>query len=256
MFQAFIIMLREGFEAFLIVAIILSYLNKTQQRSLASSVYWGVLASIIVSASLGYLLYRGAANQPLMEGWTGLLSAVMVSWLVVHMWKTAPHMKRDMENKLTQKTGGKTNAAAYWGVLIFTILMISREGMETALLLIQIHEPRIVSGMVLGALAASAMAVFWMRFSRLINIKLFFQVTAIFLLLFVAQILIYSFHEFTEAGVLPYSEALHRATEPFSPDGLYGKWFSLGMVFVCAVWLCGAWLFSKKVTGFPKRAKA
>ena len=249
-------MLREGFEAFLIVAIILSYLGKTQQRSLVSSVYWGVLASVVVSAGLGYLLYQGAANQPLMEGWTGLLSAVLVSWLVVHMWKTAPHMKQDMETKLTQKTGGKTTAAAYGGVLIFTILMISREGMETALLLIQIHEPQIISGMVLGALAASLMAIFWLKFSKLINIKLFFQVTAIFLLLFVVQILIYSFHEFTEAGVLPYSEALHKATEPFSPDGLYGKWFSLGMVFICAVWLCGAWLFSKKDPELPHRVKA
>ena len=246
MLQAFIIMLREGFEAFLIVAIILSYLNKTQQRSLVSSVYWGVLASLVASGVMGYLLYQGAANRPLMEGWTGLLSAVLVAWLVVHMWKTAPHMKNDMEVKLGQKTGGKSSGAAYWGVLIFTILMISREGMETALLLIQIHEPRIVSGMVLGALAASLMAIFWLRFSKLINIKLFFQVTAIFLLLFVVQILIYSFHEFTEAGALPYSEALHRATEPFSPEGLYGKWFSLGMVFVCAAWLCGAWLLSKR----------
>ena len=131
------------------------------------------------------------------------------------------------------------------GVFIFTVLMIAREGMETALLLLQIHEPRIVAGVTLGVLAAAGMSFLWTRFSSLINLKLFFQVTAIFLLLFVGQILIYSFHEFTEAGIFPHSEALHAATEVFSPEGLYGKWFSLGMVFICAVWLCGAWCVSK-----------
>ena len=54
----------------------------------------------------------------------------------------------------------------------------------------------------------------------------FFQVTSIFLLLFMVQIAIYSFHEFSEAGVLPNSQVLHEATEPFSPTGIYGSWFS------------------------------
>jgi high-affinity iron transporter len=56
---------------------------------------------------------------------------------------------------------------------------------------------------------------------------------------------IYSFHEFSEAGVLPNSEALHEATEKFSPDGLYGKWFSLLLVAVCACWLAGAWVVDR-----------
>ena len=63
-------------------------------------------------------------------------------------------------------------------------------------------------------------------FGHLINVKRFFQVTGIFLLLFMVQVGIYSFHEFSEAGLLPNSEVLHHATEKFSPDGLYGKWFS------------------------------
>jgi high-affinity iron transporter len=70
----------------------------------------------------------------------------------------------------------------------------------------------------------------------------FFEVTGIFLLLFMLQVGIYSFHEFSEAGLLPNSDALHAATEKFSPDGLYGKWFSLVMISVCALWLIGGWL--------------
>ena len=158
------------------------------------------------------------------------------------MWRTAPHLKKDMEHRLTEVTKGKPRKAAFFGVFLFTLFMISREGMETALLLLQIHEPRIVAGIFLGVLAAGGMAFLWACFGHLIDIKLFFQVTAIFLFLFVLQILIYSFHEFTEAGIFPNSEALHTATEPFSPEGLYGKWFSLVMVGGCGLWLVGAWL--------------
>jgi hypothetical protein len=59
------------------------------------------------------------------------------------------------------------------------------------------------------------------------------------------QVAIFTFHEFAEAGVLPNSEALHTATEKFSPDGLYGKWFSVVMVAVCAIWLAGGWLIDR-----------
>ncbi len=89
------------------------------------------------------------------------------------------------------------------------------------------------------------MAWAWGQFGHLINIKRFFQVTGIFLLLFMTQVAIFTFHEFAEAGVLPNSEALHAATEKFSPDGLYGKWFSVAMVGACAAWLIAAWMVDR-----------
>jgi hypothetical protein len=60
------------------------------------------------------------------------------------------------------------------------------------------------------------------------------------------QVGIYSFHEFAEAGLLPNSEFLHEATEKFSPDGLYGKWFSPIMITICGLWLLGAWLIDRR----------
>jgi high-affinity iron transporter len=93
--------------------------------------------------------------------------------------------------------------------------------------------------------AAVAFAIGWAKFGHLLNVKRFFQVTSIFLLLFMVQVAIYSFHEFTEAGMLPNSEALHIATEKFSPDGLYGKWFSPIMIGICALWLVGAWAIDR-----------
>jgi len=121
-------------------------------------------------------------------------------------------------------------------------LTISREGMETALMLLQVRTPRLVWGALIGLAAAGSMAWAWARFGHLINVKRFFQVTGIFLLLFMAQVAIYTFHEFAEAGVLPNSEALHAATEKFSPEGLYGQWFSVLMVAVCGLWLLGSWV--------------
>ena len=242
MLQAFFIVLREGFEAFLIVAIILAYLRKTGQPALVPAVHWGIGASVLISASLGYLIYKESANGPLMEAWASLVAAILIAWLVIHMWHTAPTLKRDMENQLAQKIQGQTTASAFWGVFLFTTVMIAREGMETALLLMQIHSTQIVLGVMLGAAAAILMAFLWVRFSYLINLKVFFQVTAVYLLFFVLQILMTSFHEFSEAGVFPNSEALHAATEPFSPDGIYGKWYAMGLVIICSVWVLVAGL--------------
>ena len=236
MIQAFVIVLREGFESFLIVAIIAAYLQKTGRQSLMPAVYWGIAASIFVSVLLGVFVLQGA-SQPLWEGITGAVSAVMVTWFVVHMWQTAPHLKKDLEAKLNEKISVPTSRAATVGVFSFTTFMIAREGMETALLLLQVHEASVLTGAFFGTLAATAMALLWWKLGRLINLKLFFQVTAIFLLLFVCQIVIYSIHEFTEAGIFPNSEAWHIATEPYGPDGIYGKWISLGTVILCGVWL-------------------
>jgi len=131
---------------------------------------------------------------------------------------------------------------AFAGVFLFTLVMITKEGMETVLMLFQIHDPKLVTGVVLGVTGATAISWAWVNFGHLINIRRFFQVTSIFLMLFMVQIGIYSFHELSEAGVFPNSEVLHDATEPFSPTGLYGRWFSMIAIGACAAWLGAAWI--------------
>ena len=240
MLQAFIITLREGFESFLMVAITAAYLRKINQPQLLMAVGWGLLGALAASALIGFVVFH-TSSQPLWEGAMGVISAFLVGGFVIHMWKTAPHLKQDMEKELSQKTYAPTAKAAWWGVFVFIIFMIAREGMETALMLFQVHSPDIVSGVFFGVLGAAAVALLWMRVGRLINLKLFFQVTSIFLLLFVVQILFNSSHEFAEAGVLPNSEWWHNLSEPYGPDGVYGKWVSVVMVAICALWLLFAW---------------
>jgi high-affinity iron transporter len=232
MLQALIIVFREGFEAFLTVAIIFAYLKKTGRNALRPAVWWGIAISVIASFGLGSLLQR--INQPLWEGILALVAAVLVASFVIHIWRVAPTMKREMENRLEERASGRW---AWVGVFGFTLLMITREGMETALMLIQVRQGRFWLGCALGLSAAAAMSWLWAHYGHRINVKRFFQVTGLFLLLFTVQIAFYALHEFSEAEILPNSEAIHLATEPYSADGRYSMHILFGMLAICALWL-------------------
>src|SRR6187397_1174300 len=247
MSQAFIITLREGLEAFLIVAISLAYLRKTGRQTLIPAIHWGIGASILLSIGAGLLLAQ-ARNQALWEGILAIVAAIMVASLTVHMWRAGRHMKKDIEGRLAASSH-KTGASAFWGVFVFTLLMITREGMETAMLmnalLFQVKAMSIAGGAIAGTLIAAFIAFLWSRYGHRVNLSRFFQVTAIFLLVFVVQLLIYGFHELAEAHVLPNSEALHWATEPYGPDGVYGQWLTYLLVILPLGWLAFSSLFGK-----------
>ena len=239
MMQSFVITLREGLEAFLIIAISLAYLRKSGNHHLIPAVRWGIVASIILSVVAGVAFAR-AANQALWEGVLAMTAAVMVASLTVHMWRAGRRLKGEIEGHLKKSTL-RAGTGAFLGVFGFTLLMITREGMETALmmnaLLFQVQSATLVAGAVAGVLCAGAVALLWARYGHRVNLGQFFQVTAVFLLIFVVQLFIYGFHELTEANLFPYSETLHWATEPIGPDGRYGKYFTYLLVIMPLGWL-------------------
>ena len=240
MFQAFVITLREGLEAFLIVAISLAYLRKSGRAALVPAVHWGIGASIVLSVAAAWLFQR-ASNQALWEGVLALTAAVLVATLIVHMWRHAKTIKRDIEYRLSV-SAAQVGFQAALGVFLFTLLMITREGMETALLMGTLvaqgsSAMNLLAGATLGVLAAAAMAWLWSKYGHRVNLGLFFQVTAVFLAVFVVQLLIYGFHELTEANLFPGSETLHWATEPYGPDGVYGQYLSYMLVLLPMAWL-------------------
>ena len=253
MFQAFVIVLREGFETFLIVSIIIAYLRKMGRVHLLPPVYWGIAIALAASAGLGLLLAQ-RGYDPLWEGVLGLVAVGFVLTLVIQMWRHARYLKRETEQQLDALSSRSSDRWAASGVFLFTVLMMTREGIETALLLLQVRDPAFLAGAGLGLCCTAGLAFLWARWGHLINLKLFFQVTSIFLLLFLGQISISALHEFSEAGLLPNSDAFHAATEPFSPDGLYGKWFSVVTVAVCAGWLLLAWGLNK-LRGAPQATR-
>ena len=245
MLNALIIVTREGFEAFLTCAIILAYLRKTGRDWLRPAVWWGIAGSVVASGALGYWL-RTASLSALWEGVLAFVAAALVATFVIHMWRVAPRMKRDMEQKLEQHATSGSRFLAIAGTFAFTFFMVTREGMETALMLIQVNTTRFWLGCALGLAAAAAMAMLWAHFGHRVNIKRFFQVTGLFLLLFTAQIVFNGIHELSEAEVIPNHEAIHTATEPYGPEGRFAPWITLGMIAICGIWLAGANAIDRK----------
>jgi high-affinity iron transporter len=186
------------------------------------------------------IAFGRASNQALWEGVLAMVAAVMVASLTVHMWKAGHRLKSEIEGEL-QKSSLRKGMGAVLGVFFFTLLMITREGMETALmmnaLMFQIRSLTLVIGAIMGLLCAGVIALLWAKYGHRVNLGQFFQVTAIFLLIFVLQLFIYGFHELAEANLFPYSETLHLATEPYGPDGQYGRYLTYMLVIMPLGWL-------------------
>jgi high-affinity iron transporter len=240
-----LVTLREGIEMFLIVAIAASYLRKTGRSSLLSAVAWGTSTAIAASVVLGTWLAE-IAVIPLWEGVLALVAAVLVMSMVVYMLRAARHMRRDIGARL-ETAAGREGLGAWLGVFLFVVLMITREGMETAFITASLFRQTDTShfavGAIVGTLLAASLAWAWSRYGHRVNLGLFFKVTSAFLALFALQLLVYAFHEATEAGALPLDNAYwHLATEPYGPEGQYGALFSYALVVVPAAWLLWAGL--------------
>ena len=245
MLPTLLVTLREGIEAFLIVAITLAYLRKTHRVALGSAVLWGTGVGVAVSVLAGYF-FGQAENKPLWEGFLALAAAVMVLSMVVYMLRASKRMRGDIAAKV-EAAVARPGAGAWLGVFAFVLVMIVREGMETALilstLLFEQGSRNLLAGAAGGVLLAALLAWAWSRYGQRVNLKRFFQVTSIFLVLFTIQLLIYAFHEFTEAGAVPGidNEYWHVTTEPYGPEGVYGEWLTYLMVLIPAGWLALVW---------------
>jgi high-affinity iron transporter len=256
MLQAFVITLREGIEAFLIVGISLAYLRRSGRPELGSAVRLGILLALALSAVGGYFLYN-AENQEWLEGPLAIVAAISVTSLTIHMWRAGRHIKGDIEQRL-QRSSERAGVAAFIGVLLFTTLMISREGMETVLLLLQLRQTLdLALGAALGFVGAGIVAWMWTKFGHRVNLPLFLQMTAIFLLVFVVQLFIAGIHEMSEQGYLPFSDPIHAATESWGPDSVFGHLLTYLLVILPLGWLAfKTWVSSASLPKPPSLPKA
>ncbi|HEY2434741.1 MAG TPA: FTR1 family protein [Vicinamibacterales bacterium] len=234
--QAFVITLREGLEAFLIVALTLTYLRKRGLVALGAAVRWGIVAGVMVSIFGGVILY-GARNQERLEGPLALVAAGSVAFLTVQMWRAGRHMKDEIEARL-EASVSSTRVGARAGVFLFTLFMIAREGMETVLLLVQLRGLMpLLAGACLGSAAAAAVGWGWTRYGRRVPLALFFQMTALFLFVFLVQLSIQAVHEMAEQGMLPASALIHERTEAWGPDSAFGHVLSYLLAGLPLMWL-------------------
>jgi len=243
MLQALLVTFREGIEAFLIIGIVVAYLKKTQRAGLVRGVRIGLAVSV-VTCVVGAWLWLQVPNQPLWEGIAALTAALIVGALLVQMLRAGPHMKREIEARVGQVAGAAGAAAspqAIAGVATVTALLVTREGLEAvfylgvqALALHAAHERTqavlVLAGAVLGLIAAGIVAWTWTRWGRRLNIGVLLKVTALFLGLFLVQLVVYGVHELAESGVIHGSQAFHDATEQFGPDGQIGHVLSYSLL--------------------------
>ncbi len=244
MWQGFTIALREGIEAFLIVALTLSYLRRTGRPELARAVYAAVGLSVVTCGAAGFLFSK-AANQPLWEGVLALVAAALVASLLVYMKRVSRHLKRDIESKIEARAAGADRSRAFWGVFLFALLMITREGMETALLIatafFQLKSAAVVAGLALGLAGAGAIGFLWTRLGKNVDLKSILNVSAVFLAIFLVQLVLYGVHELSEARLFPASQTIHDATEILGPDGLIGHLLAYSLAVIPTAWLVGLW---------------
>jgi|SRR5438105_4371957 len=238
--QILLVTLREGIEMFLIVAIAAAYLRKSGRAALLSAVTWGSAAAIGISLGLGLWLTE-VAVVPKWESLLAFVAAVLVVSMVIYMLRAAKHLRRDIGERL-ELAAERPGRGAWLGVFLFVVLMITREGMETAFITASLFRQTETAPFVWGALAglalAAALAWAWSRYGHRVNLALFFRVTSAFLVLFALQLMLYAFHEATEANLLPIDNAYwHIATEPYGPEGEYGALFTYALVLLPAAWL-------------------
>jgi len=247
--QMFVVTLREGIEAFLIVAIAAAYLRKTGRDPLLPAVWWGCGVAVLLSLLLGGWLAEYAV-QPVWEGTLALVAAAFIISMVVYMQRVGKQLRSAIGGQLesaAQQPGGGSWAA----VFLFVLLMITREGMEMALITVTIARQNglnaLLIGAALGGLVTAALAWAWVRYGHRVNLALFFQVTSIFLAIFAFQLLLYGLHELTEAHLIPLidNQYWHDATEDWA-EGEVGGWITYALVLVPIAWLVIAYLRGQK----------
>jgi high-affinity iron transporter len=221
MLEAFIVTLREGVEAALIVGITLAYLSKINRPELRKSVYAALIAAFVGSLGVAGLLARTQWNQDIFEGWVMLAAAFFVITMIIFMMKTGRKMQGEIEGKVSLLAGRN----AWFGLFAFVFLMVLREGVETVLILsaVSLNSTELLSflGTFLGVIAAVAFGVMFVKGSVRINLQKFFRVTTVILFFVAAQLVVSGLHELSENGVLPSSKTEMAIVGPIVRNDLF-----------------------------------
>jgi len=208
----YLIGLREGLEASLVVVILIAYLVKTERRELIPRIWLGVAAAVLVSLAFGALLTFGPRHltfeaQEAIGGTLSIVAVGFVTWMVFWMARHARGLSGELHGKIdTAAEAGRASLA------FVALLAVGREGLETALFLWAATQAATSSdgstatpllGALLGILTAVAMGFAFYKGVLRINLSMFFKWTGAILILVAAGVLAYGIHDLQEAGILP-----------------------------------------------------
>ena len=208
MFSSYLLSLREGIEAALIVGIVLGALRQMRRTDLSSAVWIGMLSASVISILAGILLtvlglrFEGKPEQ-IFEGITMLFASGVLTWMIFWMSRHARNIKSELESGVHKATfeGGRR------GLFVLAFLAVLREGIELALFLVASIFASDVQQTLIGAFLGLGTAILlgWSLFATTVRLDLrrFFRVTGFLLILFAAGLVAHGVHEFNEASVVP-----------------------------------------------------
>ncbi len=209
MLSAFLIALREGVEASLVVGIILVYLARTSRSHLTRYVWGGVAAAVALSLAVAIALERFNISEDGFEGLLLLVAAAFVVTMVVWMNRIARHLKKEIEEKV-ESFASRAGSAAGWGIALFVFLMVLREGAELALILraVELSTEGLQTwiGTLAGITAAILVGLFFFKGTLKVPLHRFFAVTSAILTLVAIQLAVTGLHELSEARWIPSSK--------------------------------------------------
>ncbi len=231
MLSAFLIALREGVEAALVVGIILVYLSRTARGHLTQFVWYGVTAAAAMSLAVAVGLERWRISEDGFEGLMLLVAAVFVVTMIVWMNRVARHLRKEIEEKVESYAKRAGNAAG-WGIFLFVFLMVLREGVELALILraVELSTEGLQTwiGTLAGIGAAVAVGLFFFKGTFRIPLHRFFAATSVILILVAFQLALTGLHELSEAQWLPSSKGEMAILGPIVRNELFFFVFIFG----------------------------
>ncbi|MFF7310877.1 iron uptake transporter permease EfeU [Streptomyces sp. NPDC008137] len=229
MFSNYLIGLREGLEASLVVCILIAYLVKTDRRDALKPIWMGIGVAVALSLGFGCVLEFGSQEltfqaQEALGGSLSVLAVALVTWMVFWMRRTARHLKAELHGRLDAALAMGT------GALVATaFLAVGREGLETALFVwASVHAagdgtPRPLLGVALGLATAVLLGWLFYRGALRINLAKFFTWTGGMLVIVAAGVLAYGFHDLQEADFLPgLTNKAFDISGTIPPDSWYG----------------------------------